>query len=33
MLSANVAMAKSFKAKQQKRAPVYEDLRKIRKAI
>ena len=33
MFSANVDMAESFKAKQEKRAPVYEDLPKIRKAM
>jgi enoyl-CoA hydratase len=33
MFSANVDMAESFKAKQEKRAAVYEDLPKIRKAM
>ncbi len=33
MFSANVDMAESFKAKQEKRTPVYEDLPKIRKAM
>jgi enoyl-CoA hydratase len=33
MFSANVDMAESFRAKQEKREPVYEDLPKIRKAM
>ncbi|MFM9865636.1 MAG: enoyl-CoA hydratase, partial [Micropepsaceae bacterium] len=33
MFSANVDMAESFKAKQEKREPVYEELPKIRKAM
>ncbi len=33
MFSANIDMAESFKAKQEKREPVYEDLPPIRKAM